>query len=87
MIHVLRENKPIKCSCQDAYFEIRLEGNKLLFSLPVADQGASMRPSELLQQLHLEQLLTDGTVLQRIQVHLDQRTPEHSLSRCQITED
>lgn len=87
MIHVLRENKPIECSCQDAYFEIRLEGNKLLFSLPVADQGASLRPSELLQQLHLEQLLTDGTVLQRIQVHLDQRTPEHSMSRCQIPED
>jgi radical SAM-linked protein len=87
MIHVLRENKPIECSCKDAYFAIRLEGNKLLFSLPVAEQGASIRPSELLQQLYLEQLLTEGTVLQRTQVHLDQRTPEHSLSRCQTTED
>lgn len=87
VIHVLRENKPIECSCQDAYFEIRLEGNKLLFSLPVAEHGASIRPAELLQQLHLEQLLIDGTVLQRIQVHLDQRTPEHSLSRCPTTKD
>lgn len=87
MIHVLRDHKPIECSCQDTYFEIRLEGNKLLFSLPVAEQGASIRPSELLQQLHLEQLLTDGTVLQRIQVHLEQRTPEHSLPRCQNTGD
>ena len=87
MIHVLRENKPIECSCVDAYFEIRLEGTKLLFSLPVAGEGASVRPSELLQQLQLEQLLTDGTVLQRTRVHLDQRTPEHGLSRCQTTRD
>lgn len=87
VIRILREDKPIECSCRDAHFEIRLEGNKLFFSLPVADQGASIRPSELLQQLHLEHLLTDGTVLQRIQVHLDQRVPEPSLSRCQTAED
>ncbi|MFO0940521.1 MAG: TIGR03936 family radical SAM-associated protein [Pirellulales bacterium] len=77
-IQVLREGKHVECSCQDAYFEIKLEGNKLLFSIPAAESGASLRPSELLTHLHLEELLTDGTLLQRTQVHLEQQTPQHS---------
>lgn len=76
-IQVLRDGKTVECSCQDAHFEIKLEGNKLLFSIPAAESGASLRPSELLQHLHLEELLTDGTLLQRTHVHLQQQTSQH----------
>lgn len=81
-IQVLRDDKPVECSCSDAHFEIKLEGNKLVFSIPAAEFGTSLRPSELLQQLHLESLLSDGTLLSRTHVHLEQKTPQHgSVSR------
>jgi radical SAM-linked protein len=80
VVCVQRDDKLIECTCRDAHFAIMLEGNKLVFSLPAAEHGASLRPSELLQLLHLEQLLVDGSVLQRTHVHLDQQTtPQHSL--------
>lgn len=73
----LREGKQVECSCRDPHFEIKLEGNSLIFSIPAAEHGASLRPSELLQQLYLEHLLNDGGLLQRTQVHLEQHAPQH----------
>ena len=80
LVRVLRDGKAVECSCQDAHFDLRLDGDMLLFSLPASDSGASLRPSELLQQLQLEDLLTDGTLIQRTHVHLQQRQSGQAFS-------
>lgn len=76
-VSVVREGKSIECPVTDDYFELRLDGNQLIFTLPAASQVsqiqmASLRPNELLGRLDLEHLLTDGGKLRRVQVHLSQ---------------
>jgi uncharacterized protein (DUF2344 family) len=68
-VHIDREGKTISCSTQDPYFELRIEGEYFIFSLPNLAQG-SIRPSELLAHMGLGQLLEDGMTLQRTAVHL-----------------
>jgi radical SAM-linked protein len=74
VIQVVREGITIECSCQHPYFDLRLDGNTLHFSLPAAQEVASLRPSELLEQLYLDSLLTSGSLLVRTQVLLDDQT-------------
>ncbi|MBX3423203.1 MAG: TIGR03936 family radical SAM-associated protein [Pirellulaceae bacterium] len=65
-----RDGETISCCPGDPYFSIQITGSELTFSLPVAQQGTSLRPGELLRLLGLEERLhTDGG-LQRTQVHL-----------------
>jgi len=68
-VHIDREGKTISCSTNDPYFELRIEGDYFIFSLPNLAQG-SIRPSELLAHMGLGRLLEDGLTLQRTAVHL-----------------
>lgn len=71
-ISVQRQEKTICCLTSDPFFDIALEGNQLFFSLPVAQHGASLRPNDLLELLHLHDLLSDGGLLQRTGLSLKQ---------------
>lgn len=62
---IQRQEKTICCSTSDPLFDIVLEGNQLTFSLPTAQHGASLRPTDLLELLNLQDLLCDGGLLQR----------------------
>lgn len=68
-LEIDRKGKLIVCETADPNFEIRIEGEFLIFSLPSMDQG-SVRPSELLESLGLSELLESGATLQRTHVHL-----------------
>lgn len=68
-IEVAREKKTIRCDVQDPLFELRTENDYLIFRLPTIE-GASIRPSELLDHLGLSGLLESGAVLQRTDVTL-----------------
>lgn len=67
---VERDGKQVKCDIRQAFFSLRLVDNKLFFTLPIASQGSSLRPAELLQSLNLGDILASGALLQRVQVHL-----------------
>lgn len=61
--------KTITCDVTHEHFSIGLEDGFLMIRLPTID-GASIRPSELLSYLGLEELLASGAVLQRTEVAL-----------------
>jgi len=69
-IEVERDGKPVHCAVHEKFFDLRLDGNALLFSIPSVAQGTAIRPLELLQVLDLGMLLESGVVLQRTKVHL-----------------
>lgn len=74
LIEVQRdEKKTITCETNSEHFSLRLEDGKLHFALPVTD-GATLRPSELLEHIGLGDLLESGATLVRTQVVL--RPPE-----------
>lgn len=64
-----REGKTIACSTTDPHFDLSIEQQYFLFSLPNVAQG-SIRPSELLEHVGLGHLLEAGATLQRTAVHL-----------------
>lgn len=68
-IEVAREKKTITCDRDDPLFDLRIDGRLLSFSIPHNDKG-SIRPSELLELLGLDDLLASGATLQRTKVHL-----------------
>lgn len=82
-IEVQREKRIVSCSLSDPQFELRMEGEYLIFSLPHVAEG-SLRPSEVLEHLGLSDLLQSGAVLQRTQVHLE--APASSLPPSRHTE-
>lgn len=67
------EKKTITCDVTHEHFALALEDDYLNIQLPTID-GASIRPSELLSYLELDDLLASGAVLQRTAVDL--REPE-----------
>ncbi len=69
------EKKKITCDVKHEHFALAVEDDFLTIRLPAID-GASIRPSELLAYLGLEDLLASGAVLQRTAVDL--REPEDS---------
>jgi radical SAM-linked protein len=69
-VRVEREGRVVECPVSDHFFELSLHGNKLTFTLPAVSEGAAIRPSELLEQLGLGNLLSDGASLVRLKVHL-----------------
>lgn len=71
LIEIDRDGKTIACDPQDPNFELRLDGDHLLFSLPADAQG-SVRPSEMLDCVGLPELLSSGATLQRTRVHLQE---------------
>lgn len=64
-LEIDREGKLIACSTTDPLFDLSIEQDYFLFSLPNVAQG-SIRPSELLEHVGLGQLLESGATLQRI---------------------
>lgn len=69
-IEVQRDKtKTITCDVTHEHFSLGLEDRFLMIRLPTID-GASIRPSELLGYLGLEELLASGAVLQRTKVAL-----------------
>lgn len=70
MIEIVRdEKKTIRCESAHEFFNVCLDEQFLMFSIPSIDQG-SIRPSELLELIGLSGLLDSGATLQRTQVHL-----------------
>ena len=74
-VTVAREKRDVSVLTADPFFDAKLEEEYLFFSIPHDPSGA-LRPSELLQELGLENLLTDGEVLQRVQVHMREPEPK-----------
>ena len=68
-IEVVRDKKTITCDRNDPLFDVSVDDGFLSFSIPHNDRG-SIRPSELLELLGLEDLLASGATLQRTKVHL-----------------
>ncbi len=68
-LEVLREDKRIVCSPRDPYFDLKIESEYFVFSIPNVAQG-SVRPSEMLAHVGLGHLLEDGQTLQRTAVHI-----------------
>jgi radical SAM-linked protein len=66
-----REGKTILCPTNDPHFDVGVEQEYFLFSIPNVAQG-SIRPSELLTHVGLGQLLEAGVTLQRTAVHLQE---------------
>lgn len=66
-----REGKTIHCPTNDPHFDVSVEQEYFLFSIPNVAQG-SIRPSELLTHVGLGQLLEAGVTLQRTAVHLQE---------------
>jgi radical SAM-linked protein len=79
-IEIEREEKVIACDPRDPYFDLAIEGEFLVFSLPTMSHG-SIRPSELLAYLGLGHLLESGVTLQRTAVHLQE--PEEKMEPMQ----
>ncbi len=72
-LEIQRETKTIVCDLSDPNFDLRLDDEHLLFSLPNVAAG-TIRSSELLNHLGLGELLEQGATLQRTQVHLQEPT-------------
>lgn len=72
-----KRGKTIVCDPRDEHFEMKIDGEYLLFSLPTVAQ-ASIRPSELLDCLGLGDVLEAGEVLQRVSVQLREPPPQGS---------
>ena len=68
-LEILREDKTIVCNPRDPFFDLKIENEFFVFSIPSVAQG-SVRPSELLSHVGLGQLLEDGQTLQRTAVHI-----------------
>lgn len=66
-----REGKTISCPTNDSHFDLGVEQEFFLFSIPNVAQG-SIRPSELLAHVGLGHLLEAGVTLQRTAVHLQE---------------
>lgn len=66
-----REGKTISCPTNDSHFDLSVEQEYFLFSIPNVAQG-SIRPSELLAHVGLGHLLETGVTLQRTAVHLQE---------------
>ncbi|MEO8270264.1 MAG: TIGR03936 family radical SAM-associated protein [Aureliella sp.] len=66
-----REGKVISCPTHDSHFDLSVEQEFFLFSIPNVAQG-SIRPSELLDYFGLGHLLEAGVTLQRTAVHLQE---------------
>jgi radical SAM-linked protein len=64
-----RDKKQIECDLKHPKFAIGLEDGKLFFSLPTLN-GPAIRPSELLEQIGLGELLESGQTLRRTHVEL-----------------
>ncbi len=72
-LDVDREGKTIRCPTKDPLFDLRIDREYFLFSIPNLAQG-SIRPSELLDHVGLGHLLEAGVTLQRTAVHLQEPT-------------
>jgi len=66
-----RDGKTIRCPTKDSHFDLSVDQEYFLFSLPNVAQG-SIRPSELLTHVGLGHLLEAGVTLQRTAVHLQE---------------
>ncbi len=66
---ILRDEKSITCPVGPGGLHAEIRGGYLEFTLPHLPQG-SIRPAEFLEALGLGELLVQGVVLQRIEVHL-----------------
>lgn len=66
-----REGKAISCPTNDSHFDLSVEQEYFLFTIPNVAQG-SIRPSELLAHVGLGHLLETGVTLQRTAVHLQE---------------
>lgn len=66
-----REGKTVSCPTDDSHFDLSVEQDYFLFSIPNVAQG-SIRPSELLAYVGLGHLLEAGVTLQRTAVHLQE---------------
>ncbi|MFK7737027.1 MAG: TIGR03936 family radical SAM-associated protein [Pirellulaceae bacterium] len=84
-VTVSREKRDVSVLTEDPFFEVRLEDFYLFFSIPHDPSGA-LRPSELLGQLGLEELLTDGEVLQRVRVHMREPEPKTTTVEAEPSE-
>lgn len=69
-----RDGKPVSCLVRQPFFDLRIDGSQLVFTLPNATQGTSLRPSELLDALGLGSLLETGALLRRTRSHLNEET-------------
>lgn len=76
-IAVQRDEKSIRCRTDDPFFNLIIEGNYLLFSLPNEANG-SIRPSELLRYCGLGDVIENGATLQRTAVHLQKQAVQPS---------
>lgn len=74
-IEVQRDKKVVQCETCDPHFAVAVEDHCLTFSIPNRADGA-LRPAEMLEYLGVGQLLLDGEVLQRTQVHLQEPQPK-----------
>lgn len=71
-----RQNKSIVCPVGDDGLRAAIEDGALVFTLPHLAQG-SIRPSEFLESLGLDDLLPAGALLQRTEVHLQAAPDRH----------
>ena len=69
-----REGKMITCPTDASQFDVHVEQEYFLFSIPNVAKG-SIRPSELLAHVGLGHLLEAGVTLQRTAVHLQEPVP------------
>lgn len=69
VLEITRDSKTISCDVRDPNFELRIDVNFLVFSIPNLANG-SIRSSELLEHVGLGHLLEQGETLQRTRVHL-----------------
>ncbi len=69
VLEIDREGKTVACDPKHENFELRVENEYLIFSIPNLPLG-SFRPSELLERVGLGKLIEEGVTLQRTKVHL-----------------
>lgn len=81
VLEIHRDEKKIVCDPRDPYFELKIEGDYFVFSIPNVAAG-TVRPSELLARVGLGQLLEDGQTLQRTAVHILEPDCVRSLDSC-----
>lgn len=74
-LEIDREGKTIACPTDHPNFNLSVEQQSFMFSIPNVAQG-SIRPSELLAHVGLGHLLEAGVTLQRTVVHLQESAHE-----------
>lgn len=78
-IEAAREKKTYVQEVEEEHFDVWFEDGFLAFSIPNSQSG-SLRPSELLEQLGLGELLESGAVLQRCKVEMKEPEPKKQTS-------